>query len=93
MLVVFLSSTINEVIKTVWNFLLLFYEKTFHAPKGTKKHKIHKNATKQKYENANKQTKIKNALKKHLSGKKWLIRLFAFLWKVSTIEMLVPLNQ
>ena len=60
---------------------------------------MHKNTIKQKQKNANKQTKIKNAFKKHLRGKKSLIRLFAFLWlrrktnkKVSTIEMLVRLN-
>ena len=67
------SSNINEVIRAVLNFLLFFYEKILHAPKSTKKHqkhKKHKNATKQKHKNANKQTKIKNALKKHLSGKK-----------------------
>ena len=77
-----MSSNINEVIKTVLNFSLFFYEKVLHAPKSTKKHqkhKKHKNATKQKHKNANKQTKIKNALKKYLRGKKSLIRLFAFL--------------
>ena len=37
---------------------------------STKNTKKHKNATKQKHKNANRQTKIKNALKKHLSGKK-----------------------
>ena len=30
------SSNINEVIKTVLNFLLFFYEKILHAPKSTK---------------------------------------------------------
>ena len=35
----YLSSNINEVIKTVLNFLLFFYEKILHAPKSTKKHK------------------------------------------------------
>ena len=72
-------SSINEVIKTVLNFLLFFYEKILHAPKSTKKYKKHKNITKQKYNNANKRTKIKNMLKKHLRGKKSLIRFFAFL--------------
>ena len=64
-----ISSNINEVIKTVLNFLL-FFTKRFYthqkAPKSTKKHqkhKKHKNATKQKHKNANKRTKIKNALK------------------------------
>ena len=44
--------------------------------KKHKKHQKHKNITKQKHKNANKQTKIKNGLKKHLSGKKSLIHLF-----------------
>ena len=39
----------------------------------------HKNITKQKHKNANKRAKIKNALKKHLRGRKSLIHLFAFL--------------
>ena len=76
------SSNINEVIQTVLNFLLFFYEKILHAQRSTKnhqKHEQHKNATKQKHKNANKQTKIKNALKKHLRGKNSLIHLFAFL--------------
>ena len=41
--------------------------------------------------NTNKRTKIKNALKKHLSGKKSLICLFAKK-KASTIETLISLN-
>ena len=40
---------------------------------------MHKNRTKEKHKIANKRTKIKNALKKHLRGKKSLIRLFAYL--------------
>ena len=36
------SSNINEVIKTVLNFLLFFYEKILHVPKSTKKHQKHK---------------------------------------------------
>ena len=32
------------------------------------------------HKNANKRTKVKNALKKHLSGKTQLIRSFAFLY-------------
>ena len=32
------SSNINEVIKTVLNFLLFSYEKILHTPKSTKKH-------------------------------------------------------
>ena len=81
-----ISSNINEVIKTVLNlsffFFFFFDEKISHAPKSTKKHKKHqkhrnhKNITKQKHKNANKRTKIKIALKKHLRGKKYL---FAYL--------------
>ena len=78
-----LSSNINEVIRAVLNFF--FYEKILHAQKAqkapkstkntkstksTKSTKKGKNATKQKVQNANKRTKIKNTLKKHLSGKK-----------------------
>ena len=70
------SSNINEVIKTVEN-LLLFFTKRFYthkkAPKSTKNTKKHQKAQKRnqaKAQNANKRTKIKNALKKHLSGKK-----------------------
>ena len=64
------------------------------APKSTKKHKKYKSTTKQKYENASKQTKIKNVLKKQS-------HLFAY-WrfcaseeknrKASTLEMWVSLN-
>ena len=46
------------------------HQKAQKAPKNTKRTKKHQNATKQKHKNANKQTKIKNVLKKHLSGKK-----------------------
>ena len=57
------SSNINEVIKTVLNFLFFLrkeftrtkkHQKAQKAPKSTKKHKKHKNATKQKHKNANK---------------------------------------
>ena len=47
-----LSSNINEVVRTVLNSLFsafLFYKKIPHAPKSTKKHQKHKNATKQKH--------------------------------------------
>ena len=37
-----ISSNINEVIKTVLNFFLLFYEKTLHAQKAQKEHKAQK---------------------------------------------------
>ena len=79
------SSNINEVIRAVLNFLLFFYEEISHAQISTKKHKNaqkrtkkHKKAQKApkvqkhnqaKVQNANKRTKIKNALKKHLRGK------------------------
>ena len=58
--------------------MIRFYTHKKHK-KNTRhqKYQKHKNTTKQKYKNANKRTKIKNALKKHLSGKKSLIRLFA----------------
>ena len=63
------SSNKNEVIKTVLNFLLFFYEKILHAPKSTKKHKTKKTTQKRnqaKAQNANKRTKKSNVLKKHL---------------------------
>ena len=76
-----MSSNINEVIRAVLNPLLLFYKKILHAPKAPKTPKAqkNKNGTKQKHKNANKWTKIKNALKKYLRGKRSLICLFAFL--------------
>ena len=64
------SSNINEVFKTVLNFLLFFCEKILHAPKSTKKHKTQKSPQKRnqaKAQNANKRTKKSNVLKKHLS--------------------------
>ena len=73
------SSNTNKVIRAVLNFLLLFFnEKILHATKAPKAPK-RKNATKQKHKNANKQTIVKNVLKKHVRGKQSLIRLFAFL--------------
>ena len=54
-------------------------QKTAESTKKHQKATKHKNITKQKHKNANKQIKIKNALKKHLREKKSLIRLFAFL--------------
>ena len=54
------SSNINEVIRTILNFLFFFfYEKILHAQKAQKEHKAqkaskstkkHKNTTKQKHE-------------------------------------------
>ena len=66
------SSNINEVIRSVLNFLFFFmirshkYKKALKALKAPKSIK-HNQA---KAQNANKRIKIKNALKKHLSGKK-----------------------
>ena len=88
------SSNINEVIRTVLNPLLFFYEKISHSPKAKKAQKALKGqkvqkAPKVKHRSTKtqsskstkcyKQTKIKNTLKKHLRGKKLLILLFAFL--------------
>ena len=74
-----MSSNINEVVRTVLNFFFFFtkrfykhqkapkstkkHQKAPKAPKSTKNHKNHKHVTKQEHKNANKQTKIKNALK------------------------------
>ena len=56
------SSNINEVIRAVLNSLIFFF---------TKKFRMYQKAQKaQKRNQVNKRTKIKNALKKHLSGKK-----------------------
>ena len=93
-----ISSNINEVIKTVLN-LLLFFTKRFYthkkAKKSTKSTKKQKNRTKQKHKNANKRTKIKNALK-NIQGEKVtysLICVFVLATKkVSTMEMLNSVN-
>ena len=45
-------------------------QKECKAPKSTKRHTKHKNATKQKNKNANKRIKIKNALEKTSKWKK-----------------------
>ena len=88
------SSNINEVIRAVSNPLLFFYEKISHSPKVKKAQKASKGQKAQKASKAKhkstktqsskiskcyKRTKIKNTLKKHLRGKKLLIRIFAFL--------------
>ena len=89
-----LSSDINEVVKTVLNFLLFFYVKILHAPKSTKKFKKHKSITKR----TNKRTKNENTLKNYLRGKSHLsayLRICACEKKnrrVFTMEMLVSLN-
>ena len=66
------SSNINEVIRAVLNFLLFFYEKILHAHKTQKTPKAPKaqKSNQAKAQNANKRTKMKNVLKKQLSGKK-----------------------
>ena len=57
---------INEGIRSVLNFLIFFLQKDFTS---TKKHKTAYSEQKKKK---------KNTYKKHLGGKKLLIRLFAF---------------
>ena len=69
------SSNINAVIRAILNVLFFCLRKDFARTKSIKKTK--KKNTTQK--NANKRIKIKNVYKKHLRGKKSLIRLFAFL--------------
>ena len=76
------SSNINEAIRAVL-ISSFFFTKRFHThqkhkkhqkaektPKSTKKHQREQKCNQAKAQNTNKQTKIKNALKKHLSGKK-----------------------
>ena len=53
------SSNINEVIKTVLNFLLFFYEKILHAQKSTKKHRKALKAQKAQKRNQEKALKRK----------------------------------
>ena len=63
-----------RLLKDSFKLFIIFFTKRFYthqkAPKSTKKHKKHKNVTKQKHKYANKWTKIKNTLKKHLRGEK-----------------------
>ena len=66
---------LNEVLNSLFIYFIFFYETILHALKV----QTYKDATKQKHKNANKGTKIKNALEKHLRGKKSLICLFGFL--------------
>ena len=83
------SSNINEVIRSVLNFLL-FHDKISQVRKALKALKSIKH-NKAKAQNSNKRIKIKNALKNIEVEKS---NLFVYLRrKVSTIEMLVPLNQ
>ena len=86
------SSNINEVIRVVLKFLfyfiLFFFTKIFCTHKKHQKHEKHQNYKKAhkrnqaKTQNANKWTKIKNAFKKYLSGKKTnsLICVFSVFW-------------
>ena len=75
---ILMSSNINEVIRAVLNSFFFFTKRfcTHQKHQKRQEHKKHKKHQKtQKYnrakaQNANKGTKIKNALKKHLSGKK-----------------------
>ena len=73
------SSNIDEAIRAVLISLFFFYKKISHVPKAqkapkstknTKKHQKEQKRNQAKAQNTNKQTKNKNALKKHLSGKK-----------------------
>ena len=73
----FESSNVNEVFRAVLNSLFFFYKKILHAPKAPKAPKSTKTQP-SKSTNRYRRTKIKNALKRHLTGKKSLIRLFAF---------------
>ena len=67
------------VIKTVLNLLIFFtrtkkHQKASKSTKSTEKHQTHKKSTKAQPSKSTKtqinKRKIKNALKKHLSGKK-----------------------
>ena len=63
--------------------LHFFYEKHQQAPKNTKKHQKaqkHRNATRQNHKNANKEAKIKNALKKTSKGQKVTYSIICVLW-------------
>ena len=67
----------NEINSVVLNSLLFFFTKTFRthqkaqkSPKNIKSIKKAQTRNQTKHKKANKRTKIKNALKKHLSGKK-----------------------
>ena len=78
------SSNVNEVIRAVLNSLFFFfYKKISHASKAPKAPKAPKSTKTQPSKSTKryKRTKkiLKNVLKKHLSGKKSLISLFAFL--------------
>ena len=79
-------SNVNEVIRAVLNSLF-FLQKDFARTKITKSTKSTESTKSTKVQrrkqakaqNATREQKLKSALKKHLSGKRSLIRLFAFL--------------
>ena len=64
------SSNINEIIRASLNSIFFFLQKDFACTKGTKKHQKAQKCNQEEAQNATKRTKIKKALKKHLSGKK-----------------------
>ena len=71
------------------------HKKAPKAQKSTKEHKKAQKRNQKKAQNANERTKIKNVLKKHLRGKKYICVFVPAKKKnrrVSTMEMLVPLN-
>ena len=59
-----------------FKLFLIFLRKDFARTKSTKKHQKAQKRNQAKAQSANKRTTIKNALKKHLRGKKYL---FAYL--------------
>ena len=64
------SSNINEIMRAVLSSVFFFLRKDFARTSSTKKHPKAQKRNQAKAQNANKQTKIKNAFRKHLSGKK-----------------------
>ena len=70
LIVALLLSNINDVISAVLKLYFFVYEEISHAQKAQIAPKA------QKHKNANKRTKIKNELKKHLRGRQ---SLFAYL--------------
>ena len=64
------SSNINEIIRASLNSIFFFLQKDFACTKGTKKHQKAQKCNQEEAQNATKRTKIKKAIKKHLSGKK-----------------------
>ena len=65
------SSNINEIMRAVLSSVFFFFlRKDFARTSSTKKHPKAQKRNQAKAQNANKQAKIKNAFRKHLSGKK-----------------------